>query len=494
MATDANFLKRVSFLTALAHLPGEGCPAMKTQRCPGRSAGYTQLIGLVAGMLLSASACGQQPVQTSVTTQANGSNPYELSFDDFDWEPPEGMRPLAGAIAIGDRMATEKAIAIFEQRVAEQSNDFANRTLLGQLLLLHAKESDALPAYARSEKVLRLALRHNPEYRPAKLALAKTLMASHNFKEAFDLAKELQAERADHPATLAVLFDCYVELGNYSSATEVLEDLQQLEDSPPVLARAARLAELNGQQPKAISLLESAIAHVGGVNDEHAGWYLWRKGTLHFDSGNLAEAERSFRLALDTDPDDEAALVGLAKVQFAQHELDQSQTTLEKAAASEAPPVLALLGDLYAVRGDVKHAEALWRRTESLMREEAKVAKVAHAREVALFYADHERNLNEALQLVEIDLDQRTDPFAMASQAWVLLKNNRPEEAQLAIDRALVHVKADPLLFFYAAMIARANGNKEQSTVYTQQFAKLNPRFSITHSQNIQGLLEAVQD
>ncbi len=122
------------------------------------------------------------------------------------------------------------------------------------------------------------------------------------------------------------------------------------------------------------------------------------------------------------------------------------------------------------------------------MREEAKVAKLAHAREVAFFYADHDRNVQEAVELAKLDLQQRDDAFAHDCHAWTLLKSHQIEEAGVAIRLALKSVPSDNRILFHAAAIAHASGDASLAKSYAQQIR--NPRFSVIHHKELQRYLQ----
>lgn len=428
---------------------------------------------------------------------ANAIDPYSLSFDDFEWEEPLDLIQLEGAVAVGESPDLLKAIEQFRQRVAESASPpvaAMNLTVLGKLLLQKAREEDDLPAYAESESVLRRAVKTYPEYSEARLALARSLMARHGFHEALELVTQLNNASPRRPSTLAALFDCQVELGDYVAAAKTLESLRVLEGSAPVLARSARLAELNGRNAFARQEMKNAIAsaQLAGALPASLVWYQWRLGTLAFDDGKLDHAMSHFQMAQAVSPGDEAVLVGLAKTQFALGDVPAATETLTLAAEGEAPPVLSLLGDVLAFQGKFHEARALWDRCEELMDEEAKVAKVSHAREVAIFLADHGRHPPKAVKLSEIDLSQREDAFAWDCHAWALLKNNQPELAQKAIAKALASQPHDCGIIFHAAVIAKELGDEESSAALLQQIESRNPRFSITYCTDMQKLMRSI--
>ena len=399
-------------------------------------------------------------------------HPYELNFEDF--ETPEGGWPdegevIDGSRKIGEQLTTREAIAFFQARLAteESSKDFANRTVMGELLLRLAKEEDDLAAYAESEAVLRVALSHNKRYRPARMALAKTLMSRHNFVEALQLAEGLHEERPHRASTIAMLFDCHLELGHYQIAQKCLDKLQSMETSAPVFARAARMHELHCQYLDALTSIDAALQDLqqSSTDFEHeAIWYRWRKATLLHKIGRRSEALGLLKLALKFEPTNEATLVALAELQFSEGDVRSAIETLELCVDSAGPPTLALLGDLYESAGSHAQAKLMWARTEALIREESKLAKVAHSREASRFFADHNLHGNEAVVLAKLDVKQRPDPFAWDSLAWAYFKSDQINAAKMAAERALKLHNQAPSIRLHAALILAAAGEHSRAS------------------------------
>jgi tetratricopeptide (TPR) repeat protein len=103
-------------------------------------------------------------------------------------------------------------------------------------------------------------------------------------------------------------------------------------------------------------------------------------------------------------------------------------------------------------------------------------------RELALFYADHDVKLPEALQLAERELEVRKDIYTDDVLAWALYKNDKPEEALTVMTRALRLGTKDARLFFHAGMIYHRLGKQDQAKDYLQRALKLNPHFHPTQA------------
>ena len=75
-----------------------------------------------------------------------------------------------------------------------------------------------------------------------------------------------------------------------------------------------------------------------------------------------------------------------------------------------------------------------------------------------MFYADHNRNLPQALSLAQQDLASRPDIHGYDTLAWTLYKSGRFEEAAAAMTRAMSLGTVDGVLYVHAALIEDRNG------------------------------------
>lgn len=412
---------------------------------------------------------------------AQQDDPYSKTFDDFEWNENEERVDIPGNIDVGTKVPTKDAIALFERHVEENSEDFLSLSILGQLYFRHAKEADDLPYYARAAEALQRAVSLQPDYASAKLHLAEVYASQHRFMEALELASEVRLRDARSPLALAIVSDCQLELGRYSEAKATLDALVIIEQSPPIQARLARYAELTGETDQALLLLDKAIEGLEalGALPEETTWYHWRKASLLFGRGEIAAAERLYRQVLKIDGDDSAALFGLAEVQHASGQISNAIQTVQKIIDLEqAPPAMALMGDLHAARGDQTAAEQWYQKTEAAMRAEMVVAGDAHAREVAMFFADHQRNVHEALALATKDLERRQDVYTYDTLAWCQYQAGEVSQAEQSIRKALRLGTQDAKLFSHAATIFAAHGPTDESKGMLARAVSLNPHLA----------------
>ena len=131
------------------------------------------------------------------------------------------------------------------------------------------------------------------------------------------------------------------------------------------------------------------------------------------------------------------------------------------------------LGDLYRITGRTRDAEAHYALVEKLHRDNAD----ADHMHLAQFYADHDRNLDEALRIVEEEKSTR-NIFDAAIVARVYYESDQSREAKRALDRALRLGTPDARILFTAGMIYAKLGDRGAAQRYLHRAVSLNPSCS----------------
>jgi tetratricopeptide (TPR) repeat protein len=107
--------------------------------------------------------------------------------------------------------------------------------------------------------------------------------------------------------------------------------------------------------------------------------------------------------------------------------------------------------------------------------------KQVYNRELAIFFANHDRHLPESLALAQKELQARHDVYSWDALAWALLKNDRTAEAHDAMQKALALGTQDPLLFFHAAAIGRKLSDPG-ATDFARKALAINPQFHVLYA------------
>jgi tetratricopeptide (TPR) repeat protein len=391
-------------------------------------------------------------------------------------------------------LTIDQSIQAFEDRVRDDPRNHLNLTTLGGLYIRKAREDGDLAAYDKAESAFQRAVQSVPSHSPARLGLAVTASARHDFLRGLEIAEAVLRDNANDPGAKTIIADALLELGRYDEAIRAIRDLERQGPQPPppaVLSRLARIAELRGDNDAAVRLLSQALEAQRGAHDfrQAAAWYSMRLGEIQFAQGRFDDAARSLESALADHPRYGAAMTILARVRVAQARTPDAIALLEKALTLHPDlSTLADLGDLYAQTGQDFRAKVLFDSIEKTAGD-----KPEYDREIALFWCNHDRELPKALERAKRDLERRRDLFAYDTLAWALFKNDRPTDAADAIQSALKLGTQDASLYFHAGAIYEKLGDKTKARDFLSRALKLNPHFSITQAAVARQMLDRIQ-
>jgi tetratricopeptide (TPR) repeat protein len=391
--------------------------------------------------------------------------------------------------------AADQAILRSQRLLQRYSRDATVYYRMGDAYMQKARETGDIVYIDLAEKALQKCLEIAPEHSGAVRHLAYTMYMRHGFEEAVGLAlKAVVLDPTDSHA-YGVLGDAYLEVGKYEAAAHTYQRMVQLQGNLYAYSRLSGLKRLQGDAAGAIADLERAI-QLGRAEErppESIAWALWQLGNEFLALGQLPAAEANYVEALSIFPDYYRALAGLAQVRAAQARYPEALDLYRKAIAIvPLPDYAAALGDVYTKLGRPEDAQKPYDLVEYIGYLNT-LNKVLYNRELAYFYADHDRKLPEALDLAKRELDVRRDIYAYDVLAWALYKNDRPQEALTAMTEALKLGTKDARLFFHAGMIQHRLGAHEQARQYLRRALATNPYFHILHAEVAERTLKVVE-
>jgi tetratricopeptide (TPR) repeat protein len=388
-------------------------------------------------------------------------------------------------------LSTDQGIEFYQERIKRDPQDCSGYTLLGQMFIRKARETGNFALYDKAETAIRHALELDPDYLAAQLNQALILCARHKFKEGLNLAEQLARKNPSEPQILIIVADAHLELGHYAAAENTYRQLKRRDRLAYLATREARLAELNGHPDEALRLMQAAADRESQarISREGGAWYQVRLGDLHFGLGHLDASAQHYQEALKVLPRSAPALAGLAQVRTGQGKYPEAIELYQRALRVNPDCyMLAALGDLYVKTGKPALAQILFDKLDQT----AAQGEGAYNRELALFYANHEQKLDQAVELARKDLTVRQDIYAYDTLAWALCKNNQPQEAQQTMAKALKLGTQDANLFYHAGMIQLRLGHREQARDYLQKALGLNPHFALVAADDARRTLAAL--
>lgn len=391
-------------------------------------------------------------------------------------DAPKTAAELLAAIAEpqGDS-PTDAAIRKARATAAEKPDNAVAWVNLGDLFMQKARDTADESFYDPAELAYGRAIRLDPQSADALAGFAWVKGDRHLFDESIEWGKKALAIDSEHAPTLGILGDAALELGNYD---EAFEHYQKMMDSRPDLSsysRGAYLLWVTGDRPKAAFLMEKAI-RAGAPYAENTAWCRARLALMLLHQGALLPAEQAVAPALEKAPRNLHVLLAAGRIKTAQRDLESARELYRRAAeVSPNLEALAALGDLAAISGDKDEAERFYQQAEELHAAHKKKGAHDHM-QMARFYADHDRNLIEALRLAEQRKLTR-NVFEADTLAWVYYKKGQLEKAQEAISRALSQATPDPAIQYHAGMIAARAGERVAAQKHLSTALSWNPQF-----------------
>ena len=405
--------------------------------------------------------------------------------------------PVPEALLTPQPTGTNQAIHTAQVTAARNPKDAQAYAALGAAYFQRARETGDVADYQLAEDSLNKSLDLVSADFSAEAALgtmAEVCMGEHRFADALHYAQKALSLGTGDVSPFAIVGDAYADMGEYEKAADAYGRLtpRDMTLAPrAAYARDSRLSYLkfiHGDTSAAISLMKTAIAEgvEAQLQSENLAWLYYELGEYEVEAGDAASADAAYLQALSIHPGDYRALGALGKLRATHGRYAEAIVLYQKAIAVVPMPLyVAELGDLYAISGNQGEAEKQYALVKyiGLL---GHINQVLHNRDLALFDADHDRNLGEALDLAQKELEVRHDIYTWDALAWALYKNGKIAEASNASEKALKFGTRDPLLLFHAAMIAEGLGHREQARSEMKEALQINPHFHLIYANTAQ--------
>lgn len=384
------------------------------------------------------------------------------------------------APVLADYLQRGRLVAFYEGAVRHHPDQIVTRLLAAQYLQRYRETGD-VGDVVRGKRAAEASLALQPRYNTgAEMTLASALVSLHRFREALGHAQRARSSEPGNPAAVAQVASIAVELGRYDGAKRALRSVTAERGTAVAVGTAtARYDELTGNLAAARRAIDVATLQMDSVMDnpaESRAWFHFRAGELAWAAGDAATAEHRFREALAIFPNYPRAWNGLARIYWGQRRWPEALAAATQAAdAVPLPETLGYKADAQRALG----AEAAARETEDLI---TAIARIGNARGIddralALYFADHRRQLGDAVAIARRDVAARDDVLAEDTLAWTLARSGRWAEARTAARKAVRWNTEDARLHYHAGVIAMESGDRTEAARHLQLALTLNPQF-----------------
>jgi tetratricopeptide (TPR) repeat protein len=232
--------------------------------------------------------------------------------------------------------------------------------------------------------------------------------------------------------------------------------------------------------------------HVGAPYAENTAWCVAELAKLMLADSMVMPAEKIVAKELKSSPNSVALLTVMGRIKATQKNYPAAIEFYKKAAAIVPQhDTLVALGDLYHLSRNAIEAEKQFQLVETIHKIN-KANGVKGDLQIARFYADHDRNLPEALRLADEEYKTRRSVYGADTLAWCLYKNGKVAEADKMI-REAIRLKTEEARFYYHAGVIFAKMQyRETAKQMLAQALAINSHFDPVEAPNAQKQLREV--
>lgn len=389
------------------------------------------------------------------------------------------LEDALGARARSERLVhtpTDDRICAAEHTLSAAPGKMAVEIDLVSAYLQKVRESGDFSYLDRAAKIVDKILEQDSSSLAAAHFQNEMDLQRHKFAVVADRALSMTKYDRSDAAAWANLGDASMELGQYEQAGEAYTHMFALRPDLASYNRVAYFRFVTGDAAGAVGMMQAAI-QAGSPVVENTAWCWAELGDMYFKTGRLVEARDAYNAALRIFPRLHRALAGVGRVEAAQgHNAAAIQSYLRAQSIVPLVDYAGALEDLYSKSG-TKDKAAGQRGLLEAIDTLARSTKEKTNRNLALIFADHDRNLNRALELIQAELPGRPDVYTWDAAAWVYFKSGRLPEAQAASAKAIRLNTPEPMFYFHASKIAGAAGDAKAAAEYASRWNALNPRF-----------------
>jgi tetratricopeptide (TPR) repeat protein len=291
-------------------------------------------------------------------------------------------------------------------------------------------------------------------------SLAHNYIAQHRFNDALQLLETIYYGISNKRLTELMLFDVYLEIGEYDRAYQLLDEFENKEDFD-YLIRLVKWNDHMGNSKAVIRNMERAKDIVESRGDKDLmTWTYNNLATVYGHSGRIHESYYYFLKSLEIQPEQVVPKRGIAWIAYS-HDRDYSEASrvLDSIMIQhKSPDHLLFRSELaYFINGKIE--------MEKFRREF--IENVENNNDYGFMYQMEMIELysvldpKKSIRLAEIELENRTTPVIYSLLSIAHLRNGNSERS-LQIIKDHVHGKTfEPVVFYYLALIYNKTGNKD---------------------------------
>lgn len=293
-------------------------------------------------------------------------------------------------------------------------------------------------------------------------SLGRNYISQHRFKEALQMALEAQKMGSGVTQTQSLLFDVYMELGDYDKAEETLSLLKD-KNSFGYLIRIAKWKDYKGDLDATIAYMEKAKQLAEMSNNTNLKiWSYTNIADYYGHAGRIKDSYNYYLKSLELEPHNAYAKKGIAWIVFSyERNPTEALRILNAITKSYNAP------DYYLLKAEI--AEFQENKVEKLKNMDRYVKAVANPSYGAMynaynvnFYLDYTDLYSKALDIAKKEVNSRKTPESYMLLAHSLYKKGDVANAVVIIEKHIEGKTFEPHILYSSAEIYKAAGKTKK--------------------------------
>ena len=317
--------------------------------------------------------------------------------------------------------------------------------------------------------------------------MAGNYISLHEFKKAEETCMKIFEEGIDDGGTQLMLFDIYMELGNYERAENIIHRFQMGKSNEfDCLVRASKFLDYKGKLDSAILVMHQAEEKVSkfGEKKELQAWVNTMLGEMYGHLGDAKTSYQYFLKALTVVPNYEEALKKIAWMMYSKEDkAEWAYLIIDILYSSKPTPdllwELAQLTD--GINDDLATElyKTYYNQTIEVEFEELYRYKLALLE--SKLFKDHET----AIKLAKEEVLKRPTIQSYDLLAWIYYLKGDYNSSIHVCEQHLEGETSEPLVLYHMGMIYKQNNKHSQSRFYLSEALKSGVELGPTIRKNI---------
>jgi tetratricopeptide (TPR) repeat protein len=357
-------------------------------------------------------------------------------------------------------------INFWSHRLQKNPSDESSLLKLAGLYAEMFRTTGSIADIKRSDSLYNHVLRQGSENSEIYQSLSANAIAQHKFHDAKNYAEKALSLKDKKAASLLILVDVSLEIGDYAKANQILDSFRN-KNSFAYLIRKAKARDQEGMTDSAIVCMEKAYERIKG-NKLLAQWALSNLADMYGHAGMVEKAYASYLDVLEINPDHDHSLEGIAWICFSHDGNFQDARKIINALAMRSfmPESHLLLAMIDEMEGNESQKKYHLNKFKSLVSRAGYSAM--YNKYLSLVEAE-EFNPVQAVSIAEQEITNRPTPQSYDLLAWAYY-NKKDFETALDISTRKVRDQTfEPDAIYHLGMIYLANGNRELAREYLNQ-------------------------